>query len=354
MIPIAKPLIGIEEIESVRKVMESGIVAQGPMVEEFESKFSDYLGVEHSIATNSGTAALHVSLLAHGIGEGDEVITTPFSFIATGNSIKYVGAKPVFADIGEDFNIDIDEIQKCITPNTKAIIPVHLFGLPCDMKGLMDIAEDHDLILIEDCAQSHGSEYGGKKTGSFGTGCFSFYPTKNMTSSEGGIITTNDEVFAEKARMIRNHGMRRRYYHETLGFNLRMTDIEAAIAIEQLKKLDGFNEKRIYNANFFDRQLGKIKAIQTPARYAERKHVYHQYSIRVDERDDLANYLNENGIGTGVYYPVLINEQYGFQKEGPFPIADRCKDTILSLPVHPSVNEEDLNYIVGKLRDYYA
>jgi len=354
LIPIAKPIIEKEEIEAVSEVLKSGIIAQGPKVKEFESKFSDFIGAEFGIATNSGTAALHVALLAHDIGPGDEVVTTPFSFIATVNCIRYVGAKPVFVDIKDDFNIDCEEIQKKITPKTKAIIAVHLYGLPCDMNEMNEIANEHDLILIEDCAQAHGAEFKKKKVGSFGTGCFSFYPTKNMTTSEGGIITTDDEEVAEKASIIRNHGMKKRYYHEVLGFNLRMTDIEAAIGIEQLKKLPEFNKKRITNANYLTQKLDKINGIATPKCPSDKKHVYHQYTIRVKDRNRVALELNKRGVGTGIYYPLLIPEQSGFILEDSFPFAEKAKEEVLSLPIHPSVSKDELDYITDCLGDILA
>ncbi len=249
MIHIAKPQLGQEEIDAVSSVLRSGMIAEGPKVAEFENAFAEFVGVEHAVAVNSGTAALHAALLAHGIGKGDEVITSSFSFIATANSILFTGASPVFADIDPDtFNINTDDIQESITSKTKAIMPVHLYGHPSEMKAVMEIAEDNDLAVIEDACQAHGAIYNGKKVGSFGTGAFSFYPTKNMTTSEGGIMTTNDKKVAEKARMIRAHGSRQRYMHETLGYNLRMTDIAAAIGLVQLSKLDGFNAKRKANA----------------------------------------------------------------------------------------------------------
>lgn len=354
MIPIAKPCIGTEEAEAVRKVLESGIIAEGPQVTQFEDSFASYIGVDHAVAVNSGTAALHVALMAYGIGAGDEVITTPFSFIATGNCIRYVGATPVFCDIGPDYNIDTEKIESLITPSTKAIIPVHLFGLPCDMGSLADLAEDRDIALIEDAAQAHGARYRGQKAGSFGTGCFSFYPTKNMTTSEGGMITTDDADIAERARIVRNHGMRRRYYHETLGYNARMTDIAAAIGIEQLKKLDSFNEARRRNAKIFDASLKDIASIRTPVCPHDRHHVYHQYTISVDGRDKLITYLSERGIGTGVYYPTLITDQEGFVSSNNTPNAEREKTRVVSLPVHPSVGKKDAEYIAQSVGEYYA
>ncbi|OYT40047.1 MAG: aminotransferase DegT, partial [Candidatus Altiarchaeales archaeon ex4484_43] len=225
MIPIAKPIIGDEEKEAVLEVLNSGIIAQGPRVREFELAFSEFTGTEFAIAVNSGTAALHMALLAHDIGKGDEVITTPFTFIATSNSILFTGARPVFVDIEEEtFNIDPDRIQERITGKTRA-------------------------------CQAHGAEFNGKRVGSFGTGCFSFYPTKNMTTSEGGMITTDDKRIAEKARMLRDHGSRERYIHEILGFNLRMTDISAAIGLCQLRKLPEFNRRRVENAQTLNRLI---------------------------------------------------------------------------------------------------
>ena len=262
MIPIAKPLLGKEEIDAVTEVLSSGMIAQGPKVDEFEIAFSEYTGCEYSAAVNSGTAALHIALLAHGIGKGDEVITTPFSFIATANSILYTGAKPVFADIEPDtYNIDPEKIKEKITSKTRAIIPVHLYGHPADMKAIMEIAEDSKLIVVEDACQSHGAAYNGKRVGSFGTGAFSFYPTKNMTTSEGGMLTTNDKEIAERAKMIRAHGSKVRYLHEMLGFNLRMTDIAAAIGLVQLGKLDKFTAARQKNAEMLTKGLQKSQEL---------------------------------------------------------------------------------------------
>src|SRR3989304_8088785 len=238
MIHIASPLIGEEEKKAVEEVRSSGMLAQGPKVRELEEAFSRYIGSGHAIAANNGTTALHAALLACGIKRGDEVITTPFSFIATANTILYCGAKPVFADISEKtFNIDPEKIKDKITKKTKALLIVHLYGLPCEMKGILEICEEHNLRLIEDACQAHGAEYKGKKVGSFGdAACFSFYPTKNMTTGEGGMIKTNDMEVAEKAMLLREHGSKVRYHHEILGYNYRMTAIASAIGIEQLKR----------------------------------------------------------------------------------------------------------------------
>ena len=265
-VPIAKPIIGEEEIENVVEVLKSGMIAQGPKVEEFEQKFADWVGAKYGIAVNSGTAALHVALLSCGIGEGDEVITTPFTFIASGNSIVYTGAKPVFADIDlKTYTLDPDSIEDLITENTKAIMPVQLYGQSANMDKINEIARKHGLIVIEDAAQAHGAICNGKKVGSMGDmACFSFYPTKNMTTSEGGIITTDDEDLAENAKIFRAHGATVRYHHDAIGYNFRMTDISAAIGLAQLEKIDDFNDKRIANAAYLNEGLKDVEGIVTP------------------------------------------------------------------------------------------
>ena len=292
MIPIAKPLLGKEEVDAVTEVLNSGMIAQGPKVDEFELAFSEYVGCEYAAAVNSGTAALHIALLAYGIGQGDEVITSPFSFIATANSILYTGAKPVFADIEPDtFNIDPERIKEKITSKTRAIMPVHLYGHPADMKAIMEIAADNKLIVIEDACQSHGAEYLGKKVGSFGTGAFSFYPTKNMTTSEGGMLTTDEKEIAEKAKMIRAHGSKIRYLHEMLGFNLRMTDIAAAIGLVQLGKLDKFTAARQKNAEMLSAGLKGIPGLVTSITKAGCTHVFHQYTVRAEKEGSTCSFL---------------------------------------------------------------
>lgn len=361
MIPIAKPLIGEDEINAVTEVMRSGAIAEGQRVKDFEAAFADYIGTSSAVAVNSGTAALHVALLAHNIGKGDEVITTPFSFIATSNSILFTGATPVFADIEErTFNIDPESIIEMITSKTKAIIPVHLYGQAADMKSIMEIADDHDLIVIEDACQAHGAEFDGKKAGSFGTGTFSFYPTKNMTTGEGGMITTDDKIVAERARMIRSHGSKQRYFHEMLGYNLRMTDISAAIGLVQLRKLDDFNEARMRNAAYLSNKLEDINGITLP--YIDRRcrHVFHQYTLRfnnsIASRDEVAAFLGKKGIGTGIYYPLPIHRQ-PFYKEmgynGSFPVSEKAASEVLSLPVHPGLNSTELVMVSGTLREMF-
>jgi len=360
-IPIANPIIQEEEIEEVVKVLKSGFIAQGPKVAEFEEKFAEFIGTKYAIATSSGTTALHVALLSCGIGEGDEVITTPFTFAATGNSILYTGARPVFVDIEKDtFNIDPKKIEEAITPNTKAIMPVQLYGQSAEMDKINEIAKKHELFVIEDAAQAHGAIYKEKKVGSMGDmGCFSFYPTKNMTTSEGGMITTNNKELAEKARMLRAHGESKRYKHSILGYNFRMTDISAAIGLAQLKKIDTFNQKRIDNANYLTKELDDINGITAPKTLNRVKHVYHQYTIKIESgnRDEWVKFINENGIGTGIHYPIPIYKQELYLELGydyELEETEKAANSVISLPVHPSLSKDDLATIVKVLKEASA
>jgi perosamine synthetase len=356
MINIAKPLIGAEEKQAVMEVLDSGIIAQGPRVKAFEEAFAEMCGTKHAIATTSGTTALHVALLAYQIGPGDEVITSSFTFIASANSILFTGARPVFVDIDpETYNLDPEKIEAAITPRTKAIMPVHLFGLPCEMDRIMEIAEKHNLVVIEDACQSHGAAYKGRKAGSFSTGAFSLYPTKNMTSGEGGMITTDDDAIADSCRVIRNHGMRRRYYHGELGYNFRTTDIHAAIGLVQLGKLAQFNEKRQQNASFLSANL---KGVKTPVVPEGHTHIYHQYTIRVaaEKREGLMEHLKEQGVGSMIYYPVPIHKQSFYMEEYGYdvtlPETDKAATEVLSLPVHPALSGSDLETIVDAVNSY--
>jgi len=343
MIYIAKPMTGKEEIKAAEDVIKSGMLAQGAMVKEFEAKFAEYIGVKHAIATSSGTTALHLALLGAGIGAGDEVITTPFTFIATGTSIQFTGATPVFVDIdSETYNIDPKRIESAITAKTKAIMPVHLYGLPANMDEIMEIAEKNNLKVIEDACQAHGSMIGSKKSGSIGdAGGFSFYPTKNMTTGEGGMVTTNDDDIAESVRLRREHGMKSRYEYVSLGYNFRMTDIEASIGIQQLKKLDDFNSARQKNARklneLIDDEVGKPFV---PENYT---HVYHQYTIRVSDREKLIESLKKNEVGFGIYYPKSLVEIPVLKSRSmQCPETSRATMEVVSLPVHPGLSEEDL------------
>ena len=356
-VPIAKPIIGDEEIENVVEVLKSGMIAQGPKVAEFEQKFAEWVGAEYGIAVNSGTAALHTALLACDIGPGDEVITTPFTFIASGNSIVYTGAKPVFADIDlKTYTLSPDAIEDKITENTKAIMPVQLYGQSAEMDRINEIAEKYGLIVIEDAAQAHGATFKGQKVGSMGDmSCFSFYPTKNMTTSEGGIITTDDEDLAEGARMFRAHGATVRYHHDAIGYNFRMTDISAAIGLAQLEKIDGFNDERIANADYLNKGLADVDGIITPFCADGSKHVYHQYTIRVEkgDRDDWVDIINDCGVGTGIHYPIPLYNQpiyNALEFEGYCPNAELAADNVISLPVHPSLTQDDLDLVIEAVR----
>lgn len=361
LIPIAKPIINEDEINEVVKVLKSGELTQGRWVEELEGDFAKFTNTKFAVATSNGTTALHLALLALGIGEGDEVITTPFTFIASSNSILYTGAKPVLVDIDpKTFNIDPDKIEEKITAKTRAILPVHLFGLPADMERILKIAKKHKLFVLEDAAQAHGAKIGSQLVGSFGDlAAFSFYPTKNMTTGEGGMISTNDSVLAKKIRKLRNHGMEKRYQHEILGFNFRMTNIAAAIGIHQLKKLKIFNKQRAGNAKFLTKQLSQIQEIETPYTPANFLHAYHQYTILVksgkEKRDKLAEYLNKNGVATMIYYPIPVYKQKFMRPFYPnlhLKNAETAANQVLSLPIHPAVKKEDLARIANLIKEY--
>ena len=356
MINIAKPIISDEEIEAVTEVLKSGMLAQGPKVDEFEKKFAEYSEAKYGIATSSGTTALHTALVAAGVERGDEVITTPFTFAATSNSILYSDATPVYADIDpKTFNLNPEKIEEKITDKTKAIVPVHLYGQPADMDPILEIAEKHDLKVIEDAAQAHGSTYKGKKIGSIGDlGCFSFYPTKNMTTGEGGMVTTNDDDLAEKSAMIRAHGESKRYEQSLLGYNYRMTDIAASIGIVQLKSIDKFNEKRNENAKYLSEGLSDVEGITTPCVDSNVTHVFHQYTIRVcKDRDEFKQFLTDNEIGTGVHYPIVLYKQPYYQNlgiTGNCPEAELAANQVISLPVHPSLTTEELDTIIETVK----
>ena len=358
MIPIAQPLISNQEIDEVVKVLKSGFIAQGPKVAEFEEKFADYIGVEHAVATTSGTTALHLALLALEIEKGDEVITTPFSFAATGNSILFTGATPKFVDIDPDtYNLDPQKIEETINQNTKAIMPVHLYGQPADMDPIKKIADEHNLFLVEDAAQAHGAQYHNQMVGSLGDiACFSFYPTKNMTTGEGGMITTDNHELAQAARMLRSHGESERYTHMMLGYNFRMTDIAAAIGLVQLERLDDFTKSRIENAEYLTTQIDTIEGIEPPFVMDRVKHVFHQYTVRIGngKRDEVKDFLTKLGVGTGVHYPKTIYQQKIYQDmdiKANCPQAEKAADEVLSLPVHPGLSVDDLGEIVNSLEE---
>ncbi len=348
MIPIAQPQIGPEEQARVAETLASGLLAQGPRVKELEERFAALVGVPHAVATSSGTTALHLALLAAGVGQGDEVITSPFTFIASGTSILYTGARPVFVDVdAHSFMVDPDRVEAAITPRTKALMPISLYGQPADLPALEEIAERHGLALIEDAAQTHGASIDGRMSGSFGQGVFSFYPTKNMTTGEGGMITTADTDLAEWARLRREHGMKVRYHHDVLGYNFRMTDIHAAIGLAQLEKLAGFNARRIETAA---RYSAELRGVVTPWVRPGTTHVFHQYTLRVLKRDAFVEALRERGVGTGVYYPIPVHRQKPFVELGfgdqSFPISEQLSEEVVSIPVHPGLSDADVDSVI--------
>ena len=360
MIPVAKPWLGVEEVNAVSTVIQSGMLAQGPRVLEFEEAFSRYCNTQYGVAMNSGTAALHATLIALGIGKGDEVIVPSFTFFATASSVCMCGATPVFADVDEETcNISPDSIKEHLTKKTKAVIGVHLFGHPFAVRPVAQICEERGISLIEDAAQAHGAVYHGKKVGSFGVaGCFSFYPTKNMTAGEGGMVTTNDPALAERMRRFINHGQAEKYLHTCIGYNFRLTDIGAAIGIAQLHKLDSFNAKRRETAAYYNETINRTGII-LPKIAPGVNHVYHQYIIRVTDtcrltRDKLAIALRDKGIGTAVHYPIPLHRQPVFleyAKKSRCPVADMLSKEVLSIPVHPLVTDEERVYIAACINE---
>lgn len=352
MIPISKPFIGEAEKQNVLAVLESGFLVQGEMVASLEEKFAKLCQVKHAIATSSGTTALQLAMFAHNIGPDDEVITTAFTFMASVSCIIHAGAKPVLVDIDEQtFNIDLNQVEAAITPKTKAILPIHLYGYPCNMDALTEIAERHNLILIEDAAQAIGATFKGQPTGSFGTGCFSLYATKNITSGEGGMVTTNDDDLAYKLRMLRQHGMERRYYHEMLGYNFRMTNLHAAIGVAQMDRLEDFIAKRRDNAAYYS---SHIESVIVPTVEPDYGHVWHQYTVRVPQkatfsRDEAIQTLTDNGIGTAIYYPVPVHQQAPIRDllgSQSLPITEKMAQSVFSVPVYPHLTELEIKKIV--------
>lgn len=355
MIRLSVPQIGKEEEKAILEVLRTGHLAQGPKVEKFEKEFSQYLGVKYAAATSSGTSALHLALLALNLGKEDEVITTPFSFIASVNAILYVGAKPVFVDIDETFNLNPDKIYEKITPKTKAILVVHLFGLSADMFKIKEIAKKYRLKVIEDASQAHGAIIGKRRVGSFGDlSCFSFYATKNITTAEGGMVVSNNKTLIEKVKALRDHGSRRKYYHDLLGYNYRMTDLCAALGLVQLKKLDFFNGKRIKNAAYLNQKLSGSSLI-LPKLEGRTHHVFHQYTVRARKplnREEVINHLWRNGIEVGVFYPIPIHKQKFYRSSyvgEKLPVAERAAKEVLSLPIHPGLRKKDLDFIAKNL-----
>lgn len=349
LIAPAKPIIGEEERAAVDRVMRSGMIAQGPEVAAFETEFAEHFGLDRAcVAVNSGTSGLHLGLLASGIGPGDEVIVPSFTFAATANSVALTGATPVFADIDLDtFCLDAASVEERITERTRAVMPVHLYGHPAAMVELRSVCDRHGLGLFEDAAQAHGASLGGRPVGSFGDfGMFSLYPTKNMTSGEGGMVSVATDELERLVRLYRNQGMQRQYENEVVGLNNRMTDIHAAIGRVQLTKVGAWTEQRQANAAFLSAHL---EGVTTPPVSHDAVHVYHQYTIRVaEDRDGMATALREeHNIGSGMFYPIPNHRLKPFATADDLPMTEQAALECLSLPVHPSVTRADLERIVS-------
>ena len=358
MIPINAPQIGREEIEVVVKVLKSGLLTHGlgmgPMVTEFEAAFAKFVKAKKAVAVNTGTAALHLSIAGIGIKPGDEVILPSFTFVATAEIVVMAGAKPVFVDINpETYNISPKEVEKAVTKKTKAIIPVDLYGLSADMQQIRGIADEHGLMIIEDAAQAHGATYKGKPAGAFADlACWSFYASKNMTTGEGGMITTNDTKLAEKLQFMRNHGEKEKYKSLMLGYNYRMPEMQAAIGVVQLKRLPKFLAKRSENAKRLTEKLKKAKRLQLPKEPEGYKHSWYLYTVRMkgakkEERDKIVEELKRKGIGAEVYYMHPVHLMPYYRKFGKYrlPETEKIAEQVFSLPIHPGVTAEQIDFI---------
>lgn len=361
-IPQADPYITDEDVKAVAKAVKEKRLSQGLYVEEFEKKFAKNIGTKHAVAVSNGTAALHVALAAIGAKHNDEIIMPSFSFIATANCALYQGAKPIFTDIAPStYNINPNQIEEKITKKTKAIIPVHYAGQPADMDTVQEIAKRHNLHVIEDAAEAHGALYKGKKAGNIGDlSCFSFYPNKNMTTGEGGMITTNNHQLADKLRMLRSHGQDQRYHHVILGYNYRMTDIQAALGLVQLDRLNWVIKKKIEKATYYNERIKKLFGddVKTPYVAPYATHVYMFYSIQFkkkETRDKAIVKLEQKNIETRVAFPSihlqpLYQKLYGY-KRGYLPITEEISDTILCLPIYPHISREEQEYVLSALKD---
>jgi perosamine synthetase len=354
-IPAAMPMIGAEERAAVDRVLASGMLVQGREVAAFEQEFAALVDDRPCVAVNAGTSALHLGLLAAGVGPGDEVIVPSFTFAATANSVALTGATPVFADIEPDhFCLDPEAVEAAVTARTVGIMPVHLYGHPADLTALTRIADRYGLAIFEDACQAHLARWAGRPVGAFGAfGAFSFYPTKNMTTGEGGIVVCADEDLARTVRLLRNQGMERRYENEMVGFNARMTDVAAAIGRVQLARVEGWTKQRRANAGYLDAHLSGIAGLVTPPVAGDAEHVYHQYTVRVPDRDGVQARLAQAGVGTGVYYPIpnhrLPSFAEGSGRDVELPETERACREAISLPVHPGLSDRDLAQVVAEV-----
>ena len=353
MIGLGGPTVGLAEKLAVWRQLSSGQLAQGAKVAEFESKFGLWSGCQNVVALNSGTSALHIGNLALGIGLGDEVIVPSFTFAASANAIALTGATAVFCDVEPlYFTLDVEKARGLITPRTRAIMAVHLYGQMADMAALQELADEFDLLLIEDASQAHGALLNGIPAGSWGDfGAFSFYPTKNMTTGEGGALTTSRVDVDRTARLLRNQGMIERYKNEVVGLNNRMTEIGAAIGIQQLKRINGFNSKRIRNAGVLSGMLDGLSGIQVPTVRPNSKHVFHQYTITVaQDRDGFSRELAKLNVQSAVYYPTPVHRLPAFQIDADLPVTETLASTCLSLPVHPSLSRARVSAVAMAVR----
>ncbi len=360
MIPIAKPNFDEEERKAVLEVLDSGMLAQGSRVKAFEEAFAAYVGRKHAVAVCNGTAALHVALLAHGIGKGDEVIVPPLTFFASAATVLHCGARVRFSDVeAETYNLDPAKLKRALTKRTRAVMPVHLFGQTATMDPIHELAAERDLLVLEDACQAHGAEYGGRKAGALGqTACFSFYPTKNMTTTEGGMIVTDDDAVAARCRMLRDQGQSAKYLHDLVGFNLRMTEVCAAIGLVQLRKLDGFVRRRRETAHYLTEHLQDVKGLVLPAEPPDRVHAFYQYLVRATPkfpvvRDDLVTALTDRGVGCRPSYPMPLYQQKALagQKHRRCAVAEKVIPQLFELPVHPLVSDADRDAIVAAVRE---
>jgi dTDP-4-amino-4,6-dideoxygalactose transaminase len=353
------PLIRTEIEERFARIIDNTAFVCGREVKEFEDTFANIHDAGFAVGLSSGTDANHMALICSGIGAGDEVILPVNTFIATAEPISYVGATPVFVDVDEKtYNIDMDKIEEKITPRTRAINPVHLFGQPADLGPILEIAKKHNLLVIEDAAQAHIAEYKGQRIGGIGNlTSWSFYPGKNLGAwGEAGALTTNDEEIYHKARLLRDHGSGKKYYHDIIGFNYRMSEFQAAVINVKMKYIEQWTEQRRTNASIYNSFLRDIEGIDTPSELDHVKHVYHLYVVRTHSRDAMADFLRENGIGVGMHYPIPLHLTQAFAflgyKKGDFPIAEQLADAILSLPMYPELSEDQIQYVCKKVEDF--
>lgn len=353
-INLSKMYVDEQISQAVARVLQSGRYIKGQELKGFEQEFAGLCGTRYAVGVSSGTSAILLSLMALGIGASDEVIVPSMTFIATATPAIFLGATLVYADIDpESYTIDPADVRRKVSSRTKAIIPVHLYGHPCDMDSLNEIARENNLYIIEDACQSHGAIYKGRKTGSLGDiACFSFYPSKNMTVlGDGGMITTNDKALAEKVGMMRDHGRVGKYVHNILGLNFRLSEIHAAIGREQLKHLADWNRRRHEIATQYNALLSN-SGVVTPVEKEWAEHVYYMYVIRVKQRDKLAAYLGQKGIETGIHYPVPLHKQPCIATDVSLPITEQCADEILSIPMHPELSDEAVNYVASEIKNF--